>query len=257
MSNFTSTGFRIRFTNYLNASLHISLRRLYSASSPNRIIDSRITVSDPPDPSEFSEAVTSVEGPEAPSKVTTTVKSSFHPDKNTEKTNKTLKGNKLNIDTYLRKRTWSVRSLLPNPNQPPSKEITPQKLHHLLRLSALPQPKDLAEEASMLKILHDQLHFVKDIQTLDTEGVTPLQSIRDETEEGIKEVTIGLKELKAALAKEDLVGKVSRRPRRRKETVDGKGVEDWDVLGPAGEKINGPGGKFFVVRSGKSKEADA
>src|SRR3954454_3409908 len=87
----------------------------------------------------------------------------------------------LNVGALLSKPTWSVRSLLPDSSNPPAQEITPQKLRHLLHLSALPQPKSPVEEAEMLKTLHSQLHFVRDIQSVDTEGVEPLQSIRDET----------------------------------------------------------------------------
>jgi len=94
---------------------------------------------------------------------------------------------------------------------------------------------------------------VRDIQKVDTEGVEPLVAIRDETEEGIREVTIGVEQLKEALAKEVVVGR-NRRPRRRTgDVVDGRGVEDWDVLGTAGEKVEGPTGRFFVVRSGKGE----
>lgn len=107
----------------------------------------------------------------------------------------------------------------------------------------------------MLATLHSQLHFVQDIQNVDTEDTEPLQSIRDETEEGIKDVTIGLEQLREALGKEDVKGR-NRRPRRRRELVDAGDVEKWDVLGTAGEKVETPGGRFFVVRSGKvdSKE---
>jgi Asp-tRNA(Asn)/Glu-tRNA(Gln) amidotransferase C subunit len=157
----------------------------------------------------------------------------------------------VDIDALLSKPTWSVRSLLPDPEAPPSEEITPAKLHHLLRLSALPLPKSPEEEAEMLKTLHSQLHFVKDIQKVDTEGVEPLQSIRDETEEGIKDITIGMKELEEAFEKEEIKGRNKRPRRKRGEAVGTKGVEDWDVLGTAGEKVELAGGKFFVVRSGK------
>ena len=103
----------------------------------------------------------------------------------------------------------------------------------------------------MLKTLHSQLHFVKDIQKVDTEGVEPLQSIRDETEEGIKEITIGMEELKEAFEKEEIKGR-NRRPRRRRgEVVDTTGTEDWDILGTAGEKVDLAGGRYFVVRSGR------
>ena len=33
---------------------------------------------------------------------------------------------------------------------------------------------------------------MRDIQSVDTDGVEPLQSIRDETEEGVREATIGV-----------------------------------------------------------------
>lgn len=164
----------------------------------------------------------------------------------------------IDVDALLSKPTWSVRSLLPDSSLPPSSEITPQKLHHLLRLSALPIPKTQAEEAKMLKTLHSQLHFVRDIQKVDTEGVEPLRSIRDETEEGIQEIKIGMEDLKEAFAKEDVRGK-NRRPRRRRgEVVDTKGVEDWDVLGTASETVEVGGARYFVVRSGgKERSAES
>ncbi|PMD22699.1 hypothetical protein NA56DRAFT_678803 [Hyaloscypha hepaticicola] len=168
-----------------------------------------------------------------------------------EYSTKPRRANLIDINALLSKSTWSVRSLLPDPNAPPSEEITPAKLHHLLRLSALPLPTSPKEEAEMLKTLHSQLHFVKDIQKVDTEGVEPLQSIRDETEEGVKDITIGMEELKEAFEKEEIEGR-NRRPRRRRvEVVDTNEVEDWDVLGTAGEKVELAGGQYFVVRSGK------
>ncbi|KUJ13275.1 uncharacterized protein LY89DRAFT_651393 [Mollisia scopiformis] len=159
----------------------------------------------------------------------------------------------LDVEALLSKPTWSVRSLIPDDNVLPEDEITPEKLHHLLRLSALPLPKSSAEEAKMLKILHSQLHFVRDIQKVNTDGVEPLRSIRDETEEGIKEITIGMEQLKEAFAKEDIVGK-NRRPRRRRDIkVDTKGVEDWNVMGSAAETVEMNGSRYFVVRSGKGQ----
>jgi Asp-tRNA(Asn)/Glu-tRNA(Gln) amidotransferase C subunit len=125
-------------------------------------------------------------------------------------------------------------------------------LHHLLRLSALPQPRSPEEEAEMLQTLHSQLHFVRDIQNVNTEGVEPLQSIRDETEEGIREATIGIEELKEALAAEAIKGRNRRPKRRRGDPVDTKGVEDWDVLGTASEKDKTSLGSFFVVRGGQN-----
>ena len=92
---------------------------------------------------------------------------------------------------------------------------------------------------------------MRDIQSVDTEGVEPLQSIRDETEEGIKEATIGMKDLRRAFKDEVVIGRNKRPRRKRGRPVDTKGVEDWDVLGTAGEKVELGGSRFFVVRSGK------
>jgi len=158
----------------------------------------------------------------------------------------------LDVDDLLSKPTWSVRSLLPDPNTPPEDQITSDKLHHLLRLSALPLPKSPEAEAKILEDLHSQLHFVRDIQRVNTDGVEPLRSIRDETPEGMEEIEVTMKRLKEAFAKEEIKGR-NRRPRRRRGggPVDTKGVEDWDVFGNASETMEMNGAKYFVVRSGK------
>lgn len=157
--------------------------------------------------------------------------------------------------------TWSVRSLLPPSSATTTsaeaaeqgEEITPTTLRHLLRLSALPPPSSPEEEAQLLSTLRSQLHFVRSIQSIDTTGVKPLVSIRDETTQGVQEQTIGLATLREALAKEDVIGH-NKRPRRRRDQAGTKkdqisGVEDWDVLKGASEKV----GKYFVVRSGPGK----
>ncbi|EGO56473.1 hypothetical protein NEUTE1DRAFT_65058 [Neurospora tetrasperma FGSC 2508] len=164
--------------------------------------------------------------------------------------------------------TWSVRSLLPpsstpsSSTQPEESEITPQTLHHLARLSALPPPSasDPASTTRLLSALHSHLHFVRAIQSVDTtdpsdqaKELAPLSSIRDESPEGLADITIDLKMLEGALAEEDIVGHC-RRPRRRKmeELKEKKKneAEDWDVLGSAEQKV----GRYFVVRSGKKGE---
>ncbi|KAI1820962.1 hypothetical protein F4861DRAFT_521022 [Xylaria intraflava] len=185
------------------------------------------------------------------------------------------------IAAHLSQPTWSVRSLLPPTNSPSTTTITPETLHHLLRLSALPPPKSPAEESQMLATLSSQLHFVRAIQRVDTAGITPLRVIRDETAQGLREQTIGLAQLQDALALEDVVGH-ARRPRRRRtqlahaagqtavsqtnetgaderlgsihrqdETEKPKQLpneeESWDVLSGASETA---GRRYFVVRSG-------
>lgn len=145
--------------------------------------------------------------------------------------------------------TWSVRSLLPAGHERPAEEITSSQLHHLLRLSALPLPGTPEEETSMIEVLQSQLHFVRDIQKVDTADVEPLRSIRDETAEGKRESTIGLDQLWEALSRETAFGR-SRRPRRERTPADTSGEEDWEVLGTASRTA----GSYFVVRSGKNSE---
>jgi Asp-tRNA(Asn)/Glu-tRNA(Gln) amidotransferase C subunit len=153
------------------------------------------------------------------------------------------------IASFLAKPTWSVQSLLPSQattSQSPS--ITPEKLRHLLRLSALPQPADKAEETAMLKTLESQIHFVKEIQLVDTTDVEPLRSIRDESDEAVKESTIGLDDLKEAMAKERVVGRSKRIQRIQTEKIPHPESEEWDgnALGSASKTI----GKYFVVQTG-------
>lgn len=107
----------------------------------------------------------------------------------------------------------------------------------------------------MLQSLHSQLHFVGDIQSVDTEGVEPLVRIAEETEAGRKEATIGLDDLKEVLDREVITGRNKRR-RRVRDVAVGEG-EDWDVFKPAGETVEVPGsGRYFVVRSGKENTKD-
>ncbi|KAK1994024.1 hypothetical protein LX36DRAFT_226999 [Colletotrichum falcatum] len=155
----------------------------------------------------------------------------------------------------LSKPTWSVTSLLPPgskadvPAASREEPISRAKLHHLLRLSALPLPESEAEESAMLRTLHSQLHFVRDVQSVDTTGVEPLRSLRDETTQGVAEAAVGLQDLQDALGKEVRFGHKKRPKRVRGEKVDTKGVEDWDPLKTASRTA----GKYFVVQSRKEE----
>ncbi|KAK1639752.1 hypothetical protein BDP81DRAFT_391816 [Colletotrichum phormii] len=159
--------------------------------------------------------------------------------------------------SILSKPTWSVASLLPPSSKGAAAEestrepISRAKLYHLLRLSALPLPESEAEETAMLRTLHSQLHFVRDVQSVDTTGVEPLRSLRDETTEGVTEATIGLQELQNALGKEIPFGHKKRPKRLRGEKVDTQGIEDWNTL----ETASRTAGKYFVVQSSKKEEA--
>ena len=114
----------------------------------------------------------------------------------------------LNIESILAEPSWSVRSLLPDQAAVQAKtSVTPQQLRHLLRLSALPQPSNPEEEQSMLRTLESQIHFVQEMQRVDTTGVEPLRSIRDESPAAVKEATFGHEQLKDAFAKERVSGR--------------------------------------------------
>ena len=91
------------------------------------------------------------------------------------------------------------------------------------------------------------LHFVQAIQSVDTTGVEPLQSIRDETERAEKENEISLAAMQVHLDKEEVVGH-SRRIRRKKDAKVESDKILWDPLDLASKKI----GRFIVVETGKS-----
>ncbi|PQE32995.1 duf726 domain protein [Rutstroemia sp. NJR-2017a WRK4] len=106
------------------------------------------------------------------------------------------------------------------------------------------------------RTLHTQLHFLREIQKVDTEGIEPLRSIRDETQHADSAEMIGLdtEEIKQALAKEEYKGR-NKRPRRKAEIpVDTEGVEDWDVFSAAQDKVELGGGKYFFVRGAKGMD---
>jgi Asp-tRNA(Asn)/Glu-tRNA(Gln) amidotransferase C subunit len=157
------------------------------------------------------------------------------------------------IAALLEKPTWSVKSLLPSADSQSTSTVTPKQLHHLLRLSALPQPKDEQEEAEMLKTLESQIHFVREIQKVDTTGVEPLRAIRDESPEGIQEQTITLADLQEHLDAEEIVGRNGHIKRRVKEDPEAKEVEDWDPFAMSeGQEKNK--GRYFFVRKEKRVE---
>ena len=98
----------------------------------------------------------------------------------------------------------------------------------------------------MLSTLSSQLHFVKEIQKVDTTGVDPLRSLRDETIQGEREAQLDMEALKDALAQEEIRGEHHKRIRRRKDQVARTNEKEWDVLGTAERKV----GRFFVVEGG-------
>ena len=158
----------------------------------------------------------------------------------------------LKIREFLRNPTWSVKSLLPEPGTigQEAPTVSPKQLHHLLRLSALPPPKDAEEESSMLRTLETQLHFVREIQKVDTTGVEPLVSIRDETPEAVEENTITVADLQEDLDAEQKVGTNGRVRRIQSDDPEARKAEAWDLFKMAEGKTIG---RLFVVRKEKEE----
>lgn len=103
----------------------------------------------------------------------------------------------------------------------------------------------------MLSTLASQLHFVRSIQSIDTTGIEPLRSLRDETRRAEEEGTWNMDRMKNALAAEDHVGKFHKRIRRRKSSnKTANEAEDWQVLKHAERKVGG----FFVVEGAPREE---
>ena len=143
-------------------------------------------------------------------------------------------------ERMLAKPSWSVGSLFESETSDHIREecVTSKQLHHLLRLSALPLPEGRAEEEDLLNDLGSQLQFVKAIQRVDTEGVEPLVTIRDETEEGQQEAEITFDTLRDEFKKEELLGERRRIWKRSEAKVKDNDTESWDVLACA-PKIRG------------------
>lgn len=173
----------------------------------------------------------------------------FTTSRMTKQNTKPTSSQHINVDELLSKPTWSISSLLPKESDSNSSgDVSSKQLRHLLKLSALPPPKNAEEEAKMLKTLSSQLHFVKEISKADTTGIEPLQSLRDETADGEQSAELGVEALREALDAEEVRGKFHRRIRRRRDDAQAPtDAEDWNVLGSASKRT----GRYFVVEGGK------
>ncbi|KAL8802840.1 MAG: hypothetical protein Q9182_003527 [Xanthomendoza sp. 2 TL-2023] len=149
---------------------------------------------------------------------------------------------------FLTQPTWSLQDLLEKQPTESEPQISEKELHHLLRLSALPLPKDGSDQQRMQKDLQSQLKFVKEIQDIDIpDSVKPLQSIRDETEEGLKGLEVTEESLADELAKEEVVG-IRGRIRRKDGFKVAKGEEQkWHPLKLAPRMV----GRYVAVNTAK------
>lgn len=100
----------------------------------------------------------------------------------------------------------------------------------------------------MLKTLESQIHFVKEIQHVDTTGVEPLRIIRDESPAAVEEMTIGVEQLKDAMAKERVSGRRRKIQRVQGERNDHPDGSAWD--GNALSSASKTKGYYFVVETG-------
>jgi Asp-tRNA(Asn)/Glu-tRNA(Gln) amidotransferase C subunit len=217
-------------------------------------------------------------------------------------------GNTSAVDKLLSQPRWSVRSLLPpataapekssqaataqqpdvetkaphagttptRPPQPPAADLIDRKqLHHLLRLSALPLPKNHEAEANLLQDLRSQIHFVKNLASIPTHNVPPLVAIRDETLAHRAESTIGLAQVQPWLDLEDKVGRNGTVRRRKTDVIgalremeerkreEGRDVDEderifkWPVLKASGREEGRRWGGYYVVRRRVKKEGGA
>ena len=153
------------------------------------------------------------------------------------------------FEEMLKESSWSVKSLFESKGSAPAPAITKKQLHHLLRLSALPLPESEDQEARMIKDLQSHLKFVRAIQEVDTEGVEPLQSIRDETRDAERENEITVTTLQEEFNKEEVVGRRGRIRRRMNvpNAARDEQANDWDPLSQAPKKL----GRFIVVDTAK------
>ena len=92
------------------------------------------------------------------------------------------------LDEFLGSPGWKLDDLLPHSrtatNGTEHSSITTETLHHLLRLSGLPPPESQDEESNLLSALHDQLRFVRHVQSVPTDGVEPLIRVGIESHPG-------------------------------------------------------------------------
>ena len=153
------------------------------------------------------------------------------------------------FEAMLKEPSWSVKSLFESQGSAPAPAISKKQLHHLLRLSALPLPESEDQEARMIKDLQSQLKFVRAIQEVDTEGVEPLQSIRDETRDAESENEITVTTLQEEFNKEEVVGRRGRIRRRINvpNAARDEQANDWDPLLQAPKKL----GRYIVVDTAK------
>jgi hypothetical protein len=142
---------------------------------------------------------------------------------------------------------WKLDDLLP-PSRPKvldqsdDNSITPETLQRLLRLSGLPPPQTPQEEHNLLSALHDQLHFVRHVQSVPTEGVEPLIRVGHENYPG---------ETAGVLSYDECVEE------SRLNNIPGLEWTPWDVCGLQGGSREGREEGWFIVKDEPTSPGEA
>jgi Asp-tRNA(Asn)/Glu-tRNA(Gln) amidotransferase C subunit len=148
----------------------------------------------------------------------------------------------VDLDEFIGSPGWKLNDLLP-PHRTGSSQteadddtsITSKTLQHLLNLSGLPPPKSPEEESKLLSALHDQLHFVKHVQSVPTDNVEPLIRVGDERGAADGN-TDGVLTFQECVEESE------------SETIPGLEWTEWDVCGLKGGSQEGRDQGYFVVR---------
>ena len=101
----------------------------------------------------------------------------------------------------------------------------------------------------MLRNLAAQLHFVQDVQNVNTDGIDPLCAVRDETFKAEAEQEVSVADLTEVLDREERVGFGGRirwkKGMRATDAAKDAAEEDYDALCLAERKA----GRYFIVQS--------
>ena len=139
---------------------------------------------------------------------------------------------------------WKIDDLLPprktSAERKSDSSITPQTLRHHLHLSGLPPPQTPQEESNLLSALHDQLHFVRHVQSVSTENVNPLIRIGHESDPMVD--TVGV------LSYEECVEE------SKAEEIPGLEWKPWDVCSLKGGSPEGREDGWFTVKDTRANQ---
>ena len=149
----------------------------------------------------------------------------------------------VDLNEFLGSPGWNLDDLLPANRSNSSldvtdESITPETLRHLLRLSGLPPPKSPQEESNLLSALHDQLHFVRHVQSVPTDDVKPLIRVGHEPHQ---EEEIGVLSYQECLEES------------RSENIPGLEWKQWDVCALKGGSREGRDQGWFIVNGERTK----